>query len=359
MERNFNGFKSDLHCHLDGSLPIDTIFRLVRENKDVLPEEYRGLVTDSDAEDKIRRLIVAPKECESLSEYLRCFDFSLKLLQTPDCMEIAGYGLVSSLREQGIKYAEVRFAPQFHSTGVSEDSKFEYEKEIIKGLIRGVKGATMNSDIGVNLILCMMRGDASDKNCVSSNVRTLFLAKEFLGKGVVALDLAGDESSYATADFEDLFLKAREFNIPFTIHAGESGNAKWREDSIERAIYFGAGRIGHGVGLENSPEIRKLAREKGITIECCPSSNVHTKSVVGGIESHPIKLFLEEGLKVTVNTDNMTVSDTTIDKEYALLKGIGVTDDDIFSMQLNAIDGAFVSNEVKDRMKIFLEKNCK
>lgn len=340
--RKKNGFKVDLHCHLDGSLPINTIIRLVGENK------LWDVATQCDGD--IRNLVVAPQSCESLEEYLKCFDVPQRILKTPKSMEVVGYALACELKYSGVKYAEIRFAPQLHSAHVPSNEKMEHERQIIMGLLNGIKKATRFSSTKINVILCMMRNLPEGEAGRVSNTRTLMLAKEFLGKGVVGLDLAGPEARDATSKFRELFIRAREEKIPFTIHAGEAGDEQWRIDSIREAIELGARRIGHGVALVNSEELMDIVRDAGIVVECCPSSNLQTKAVIGGIENHPIKKMLRYGIKVTVNTDNMTVSNTTLDKEYELLRTIGISDYDIEIMQRNAIEGAFISYDKKKKM---------
>lgn len=336
-----NGFKVDLHCHLDGSLPIATLAALVKRN--FAWDVYEG-------EGNIRDRVIAPADCGSLNEYLECFALPQRLLQTPEDMKLAGFGLAKALKDSGIKYAEIRFAPQLHSINVPAEKKAAHERAILIGLLEGIKRALRFSDTKINLLLCMMRNLPEKEEGYLANSRTVDLAREFVGKGVVGIDLAGAEARDATAAFEDQFMKARDLRIPFTIHAGEAGDDDWRIESIEKAIYFGARRIGHGVALEKSKELRDIVRDSGIVVECCPKSNIQTKAIIGGIENHPIKMFLEEGLKVTVNTDNMTVSETSIDEEYELLRSIGITDNDIRLMQMNAIEGAFVSRQEKAAM---------
>lgn len=345
MKNKHLGFKVELHCHLDGSLPFNTVKELIN-NSDVREDIMKEFPVD----ENLKKILTVPENCGSLEEYLSCFDLPTRLLQTPEAMQIAGYGLARELRKSGVKYAEVRFAPQLHSVDIYNEGKYAYEREILKGLLLGIRKALKFSNVKVNVILCMMRNLPEKEKGFLANSRTIGLAVEFRGMGVVGLDLAGAEARDATSAFEDQFELAKDFKIPFTIHAGEAGSDEWRLESIERAIYYGARRIGHGVALSKSKELMKIVRDKGIVVECCPQSNLDTKAVVGGIEYHPIKMLLEEGVKVTVNTDNMTVSNTSLDHEYELLRSIGITDKDILVMQRNAIEGAFISKKEKDRM---------
>ena len=154
----------------------------------------------------------------------------LKVMQTKENLSRIALELGEDLEKDDIIYAEVRFAPQLHTkNGLSYD-------DIVFSVIEGFK----KCNIKINVILCMMRG-ASYIN----NLKTIEVAEKYLNKGVVALDLAGDEKHFKTKDYEDLFKMAKEKNIPFTIHAGEADNA----NSVLDAISFGAKRIGHGIRI--------------------------------------------------------------------------------------------------------------
>ena len=171
-------------------------------------------------------------------------------------------------------------------------------------------------------------------------------AKPFVGKGVCALDLAGDESAYPTSLFREMFVQAKEWEIPFTIHSGECGSV----DNIREAIALGAKRLGHGIALEKSPELRQLCKERGIGIEMCPTSNLQTKAV-DGLERYPLKQFLEEGLLVSVHTDNRTVSGTTMEQEEVLVKEhLQISDEMWLKCTKNAIQTAFASEEIKEKL---------
>jgi adenosine deaminase len=148
---------------------------------------------------------------------------------------------------------------------------------------------------------------------------------------------------------------ARELNIPFTIHAGEAGPKGWRVRSIKWAIKFGAKRIGHGIALEHSPELRELCKKNGIGIECCPVSNLQTKAVEGGIKNHPLPQFLKEGLLVSVNTDNRTVSNTNLEKEFTLLRKVGISKTEQKQLMLNAIKMSFTDDATKLWLRTFID----
>lgn len=312
--------KIDLHLHLDGSLRTDTVWELAMEQGVRLPV--------SSKEELAARLQVS-EDCKSLTEYLTCFDLPLLVLQTPEAIERATYELIEDLAAQGLTYAEIRFAPQLSiKNGMTMD---EVTEAAICGMNRGL---TAYPSIQAGLILCFMRGADNGK----LNEETLKTAKRYYGKGVLALDLAGAEALFPTAGYQELFEQARRAELPFTIHAGEADGAK----SVKQALDFGAKRLGHGVrAAEDDALIERLIREK-ITLEVCPTSNLHTKLVKDRTD-YPIRRLFDRGVRITINTDNMTVSNTTLEKEYAFLKEhYAFTDSEIAQMNQYAKEAAFL-----------------
>ena len=177
------------------------------------------------------------------------------------------------------------------------------------------------------------------------NLKTIEVAEKYLNKGVVALDLAGDEKHFKTKDYEELFKIAKEKNIPFTIHAGEADDAS----SVLDAISFGTKRIGHGIRIiDDDNAIGEVIKNK-VTLEVCPTSNFQTK-VIDSYKNHPIKRLYEKGVLITVSTDNNTVSNTTLSLEYERLKScFGFTDKDLLTFNINAINAAFISDLEKEK----------
>lgn len=309
--------KVDLHCHLDGSLNIDFVADALKR---------LGVISSRpELEAKLR----INSDCTSLTEYLEKFDLPLQCLQTKDNLKQAAYELVADLAKDNVIYAEIRFAPMlFTHNGLNCE-------EVIRSVIEGMKKGEREFKIYTQIIVCAMRHHSLDKN-----MKMLETARKFMGHGVCALDLAGDESTYPTKDFHDLFIKAKEWNIPFTIHAGECGSRK----SVQDAIEFGASRIGHGIALTKSRNLRNICREKGIGIEMCPTSNLQTKAVEN-MEEYPLQQFLDEGLLVSINTDNRTVSDTTMKNEQKYF-----SNEVVMKCTENAIKTAFVCDEIKKEL---------
>ena len=323
----------DLHLHFDGSLLPRTVLELAQE---------QGILLPAKEPDELKLFLTAPENCESLNEYLEKFDLPLKVLQTREAVRKAMYILVSPLKEQGMLYAEIRFAPQLHT------KKGLTQERVVQAALLGMQEALAGSFFRCKLILCCMRGADNREE----NLLTVQTAAAFLGRGVAALDLAGAEALYPTEEFAEIFSLARELGVPFTIHAGEADGP----ESIEAALSFGASRIGHGVRAAEDPELLARLKEQQIPLEMCPSSNVQTKAVPS-LSQHPVLEFLRQGLCVTVNTDNMTVSDTTIEKEFGLLsRELGMTAEDRKKLLLNAADAAFLTSEERWRLKDVIEK---
>lgn len=319
----------DLHLHFDGSLSISNARELATLEGVALPED--------DNELKVA-LTVSP-DCKDLGEYLTKFAFPLSLLQSEAAIEQGMYTLCRELDAEGCIYAEIRFAPQLHL------DKGLDQKKVVEAAIRGFK----RSAIDGGLILCCMRGDDN----AALNETTLEIAREYLGKGVVALDLAGNEAGFPTDSFASLFARARELQVPFTIHAGEADCA----ESVRSALAMGASRIGHGVRSIEDPALVEILAKNHIALELCPISNIQT-TVFDDISEYPIRQFLKAGVAVTVNSDNRSVSATTARQEMLLLKNtFALTDEEEKALLHSSVDAAFASEALKKKLHERVEES--
>lgn len=309
----------DLHLHLDGSLNPDNILHMADMSKISLPYE--------DKDELYRQLKVSPY-CSNLSEYLEKFVLPLQVLQTGECIEYAVYELLRDVYSQGLCYVEIRFAPQLHTKAhLTQD-------EAVSAAVKGLKRGTTDFDIKAQLILCCMRNNSNHKE----NEETVRIALKYLGNGVCAIDLAGNEAAYPTGDFADIFRQAASEGIPFTIHAGEAAGA----ESVWKALELGAVRIGHGIRSSSDKALMDTLSEKGIYLEMCYSSNMQTHAVDKS-QDYPLRLFIDRGVNVTINTDNMTVSGTTLKREYQILqKQFAFTENELKSLALNSAYAAFL-----------------
>ena len=308
----------DLHIHLDGSLTAEELLVLAQRE---------GVRLPADTPEGLRPFLTVPPGCGSLNDYLRCFETPLAVLQSPQAVEYAAASLAGRLKAQGLLYAEIRFAPQLHlKSGHRQET-------IVEAAIRGLQ----HSGLSGQLILCCMRG--ADEAANRDTVRTV---RAFLGHGVAALDLAGAEGLYPTRDYLPLFARARREGIPFTIHAGEAAGP----DSVWAALEAGAARIGHGVRAIEDPALTAELARRGIPLEMCPTSNFQTGAAAPG--GYPLKAYLEQGIPVTLNTDNTTVSDTTLSREYARARvRLGITAADERALLENAAQAAFLPEPEK------------
>lgn len=319
----------DLHLHFDGSLPVETVWNQARKQKIDLQVSTM---------DELKEKLSISDDCQSLNEYLEKFELPLRVLQTEqgimECME----DLIQELIEEGMLYAEIRFAPQLHCLGELN------QEQVVQSAIEGVKLGCQGQEFQAQLILCCMRGNDNH----DANAQTVELTKQYLGNVVCACDLAGAEAIFKTCEFQDLFEYAHSLEVPFTIHAGEADGP----ESIRSAIQYGAKRIGHGVKCIEEPALVEELIEKGITLECCPISNLHTKAVQN-MAQHPIIPLLRQGMKTTINTDNRTVSDTTIKREVQEVNAEhDLKVEEELQLYLNAVEAAFLSEEAKEVLRI-------
>jgi adenosine deaminase len=312
----------DLHLHLDGSMSLECARSLAKKQGIALPDD----------KELLSRLRVSD-DCRDLNEYLERFDLPLSLLQTAEAISESVERLCNELQSQGLIYAEIRFAPQLHlQKGLTQE-------EVVLAAIEGLN----RSDFFASLILCCMRG-ADNRE---ANIETVRLVKKYLEKGVCAVDLAGAEALFPNEGFVDVINYARSLSLPMTLHAGEALGA----DSVASAIELGADRIGHGVRSIENPEILKSLAEKKIPLELCPTSNLNTR-VFDDLKDYPIRTFLESGVLITVNTDNMSVSATTLAEEYQrLADALELTEADLKKIALCSISATFLDS--KGREKIF------
>lgn len=319
----------DLHLHLDGSLTREELVLLAKMSG--IPLEYAKTAH-----------ISVDESCHSLNDYLKCFEFPLKVLQKEECIEKAVYFLLSRLSRSGLLYAEVRFAPQLHTQeGLTQ-------KDVVEAAIKGLEKAKKDYAFPANLILCAMRGEGNEEE----NLLTVRLAKEYLHKGVCGLDLAGAEALFPTSSFQNVFKLANELDIPFTIHAGEASGP----DSIWEALRMGARRIGHGVSAVKDKMLLSFLASSGVLLELCPTSEKDTHAI-DRYEDLPLKTFLRYGVKTCINTDDMTVSNITLQEECEKVqKTFGLSDETMKELFLNSVEGSFLENDQKDFLKEELEK---
>ena len=323
--------KIELHCHLDGSVRPETIIELAK---------IEGIKLPSYDIETIKNIMIAPMECTSLNEYLEKFEIPVAIMQSKENLKRITYELMEDSAKENIKYIEIRFAPLLHTNkGLSSE-------EIIQSVLEGIKEGEKNYDIKGNLILSFLRHMPAE-----TIYEVIEAGKKYLGDGVVAIDLCASEDKGFCEKFIQPFLLGKEYGYKVTIHAGETGIG---ENVLDAVQMLGAERIGHGIHIKNCKEAYDIVKEKNIVLEMCPTSNVQTKAV-DSFEVHPILDFHKDGIKVTINTDNRTVSNTTLTKECHVIKDNFNIDLDIYkNIYFNSVNAAFIDCQTKENLKNLL-----
>ena len=311
--------KTDLHVHLDGSMRLDTILELADE---------RGVKLPADDRDGLAKAIHMGELCESLTDYLTAFDVTLSVLQDEAALYRAAYELAEDAARENVRYMEVRYAPNLHT------GKGLPLTHILEATLEGLQDARRDFGIATNVIVCGIRHIAPQQS-----LRLAELAVAYKNKGVVGFDLAGAEYKYPAKDHREAFYLIRNNNVNCTIHAGEA----YGPESIHQAIHVcGAHRIGHGVRLREDGDLLNYVNDQRIPIEVCLRSNLQTRAVTS-YEAHPLRLYFDLGIRVTINTDNRLVTDTTMTDE--LWRAVEVADfngRELRQLLINGFKSAFL-----------------
>jgi adenosine deaminase len=319
--------KTELHCHLDGSLRVETILDLAEKQKVKLP---------ADDPDGLRKLVVVPQECQSLVEYLRAFDITLSVMQEADALTRIAYELVEDCAKENVRYLEVRYSPILHT------KKGLRLTHIVDAVLDGLAAAEKDFGVKTGVIICGMRNINPE-----TSYRLAELAIAYKNRGVVAFDLAGAEEDYPAKKHKDAFFLILKNNINCTLHAGES----YGPESIHQAIHYcGAHRIGHGTRLKEDGDLLNYVNDHRIPLEICLTSNVQTKAVKS-FEEHPLRFYYDYGLRTTICTDNRLMSDTTITKELMRAhQYLGFTMPEIVDLIVFGFKSAFLPYRTKVKL---------
>ncbi len=286
--------KIDLHLHLDGAIRVPTIAAL---------GDQLGIRLPTTDPHKLARYVQVSRDCRSLTDFLKRFEVFYPLLPFAVTQERIAYELCEDAARDNVIYFETRFAP-----ALAASDRFPME-EAVQAALEGLRRGQRDFGLRCGLILCCYRSITPEQN-----ITTVKLAQKYLDRGVVGIDLAGDETHHPATPHAAAFALARRYGIPMTIHAGEGGRA----ENIREAVFdHGAARIGHGVALARDGDLLKRVRDQGTTFEICLTSNLQTCSVES-LAAHPFPRFLNEGVRVTLNTDDPAISNITLTHEYEL-----------------------------------------
>lgn len=319
--------KAELHLHLDGSVRPQTVLELAKQGGVLLPTQDVGTLTD---------FLEATDRTASLVEYITYFELPIAVLQTVPALERATYELCEDLKNDNVRYAEIRYGPWLHvQQGLSLT-------DVIRAVLSGWTAGKEAFGLEGGVIVTALRDMPP-----AQNVSLAQIAGRYVGEGVVGFDLAGDEAGHPPILHEDAFRIARSLGLNITIHAGEAAGP----ESVRQAISMGAVRLGHGVRAQEDAEVIAMIKEDGVQLDMAPTSNAHTKAV-RRLEEHPLKRLYEQGIRVTISTDSRTVSDVTLTQEYqTVARVLGCSREELSAMNLQALDGGFGDEVTRARLR--------
>ncbi|MGT2934809.1 adenosine deaminase [Streptococcus castoreus] len=324
--------KVELHCHLDGSLSLEVIRQLADLAQISLPED----------DDTLKTLVTAPETCESLMDYLKTFDFIRPLLQTPEALELAAYDVMKQAAADQVIYIEIRFAPE-----LSMDQGLT-AIEVVEAVLAGIQKGQEEFGVIGKAIVCGIR-QSSQETSQAIFEHVVSLAQ----KGLVGFDFAGNELDFPPSVLESVICKTQALGLPFTLHAGECGCPNYISDAID----LGIKRLGHVTAIHRQKALLTKFIENGVTAELCLTSNLQTKAAKS-LEDFPYLEMKAARAKVSINTDNRTVSDTNLNQEYRLfIKHFKTSAADFFLHNQDAIQASFASSAEKEELLSHLEKS--
>lgn len=312
--------KVELHLHLDCSLSYDVV-RALRPS--ISEETYRDE-------------FIAPRRCTNLADFLKRAPRGFELMQTQEELRTVTADVFRQLQADNVIYAELRFAPLLH---------------VAKGLTPEVVVETVNSattdairetGIEARLILCTLRHFTAEQGMITAE-----LVKKFRGTNVVALDLAGDEAGFPIQPHVAAYEFARVNNLYRTAHAGEAAGAQSVWETLRQ---LQPSRIGHGVRSTEDAALIDFLREQRIHLEVCPSSNLQT-NVYREMAEHALDALYRAGLSVGISTDARTITDITLEQEYENMRNtFGWTNEELMQCNLNAVEAAFIPEDLKKKL---------
>ena len=284
--------KIELHLHLDCSLSYAAVSALAPS---VTREEYQ-------------RDYIAPARCANLADFLSRAPMGFRLMQTEDALRLVVEDLFQQLVEDGVIYAEIRFAPLLHTErGLSPE-------RVVEAVERSVERMIRETGMQAGVILCTLRHFTE-----AQSLQTAKLVEKFRGSRVVALDLAGDEAGFPLDAHIAAYRYAREHGLSRTAHAGEACGP---ESVWETLRLLDPQRIGHGTRSIEDPKLVEHLQQQRIHLELCPTANVQIIPSIGSMEEHPIDRLYRAGVSLNVNSDSRMLTPTTLTKEYEILQRV-------------------------------------
>ncbi len=321
--------KIDLHRHLEGSLRLQTLSEIAVEHGIDLPS-YRT--------EDLRQYVQARNEQPDYHRFLAKFRLLRRFYQSREALERIAAEVVADAAADNIRYLELRFNP----IALSRAQRFPLQ-DVVEWVTGAITHAQQTYPITVRLILQIGRDEIPR---VAEEMLELALA--YRQRGIVGMDLAGDEVNYPAHRLAHIFRRSRYEGLGVTIHAGEAGGAANVRDAI---FLFHAQRIGHGIHALEDSEVVRLLLERNIPLEVCPTSNLLT-GAVHSLSHHPLPDLLALDLRATLNTDDPSISDTTLTDEYLVaVTAMGLGLEQIRTMVFNALEAAFLSEREREALR--------
>ena len=314
--------KAELHLHLDGSLRIETALDLARSRRVEAPRTRAGMAG----------ALIAPERCRDQAELLRAFDLPIALLQDAEALERVTTELVETKAADGVRYVEIRWGPLLHvRRGLAVG-------DVIAAVCAGAAEGADRTGTAVRLICTALRSHQPD-----DNVRLAEAAATFRDRGLTGWDLAGPEAAFPDPLLHRAaFEAAREGGLRITIHAGEWGGPA----QVRRALEVRPERIAHGPGAIDDPALLGDLVLGGVALDLCPTSNVQA-GLIGRVADHPLARLHRAGVKVTLSTDDATVSNLSLTDEYRrATTEIGLSARELWAIDRGALDVAFADDDV-------------
>ena len=320
--------KIELHIHLEGSIPSELLYEFARRANDP------GINTMEDIYKKL--------DYNNFSDFVEVWKWKNTLIQNPDDLEKIAYYALRKLHSMNVKYAELFYSP----------GDFAYKgwtlEEITESWIKGKERAYKDFNVKSELIMDLVR-DFGPEN----GMNWLDEVTPYLGKGVIGIGLGGSEYMFPPKPYELIYREAKERGFRLVAHAGETAGADCIKETIE---YLSAERIGHGTRLYEDPQLLELIINKKIPLEISLLSNIKL-GVCESVEKHPVKQYFNEGVLVTINSDDPGMFNTSINDEYmALIRKLNFSLHDIRTITMNSITASFMSPDDKKLMEDMFEK---
>jgi adenosine deaminase len=316
--------KVDLHRHLEGAIRLQTLIDIYRDAGEPLPEATPEELAP-------RAQVLAPMN--SLEAVLAFFGIAQGAFRDPETAERIASEAVEDLALDNVRLGELRFSPEFLCAphGLDWDEAFA-------AIVRGIERASREHDVAVGLIAIVSRNYG-----MTSAERTVAFALRHREQ-LVGFDLADEERSYPPSMFVDVLAPLADAGLPLTTHYGESTGPQFPKEAIEA---LGVRRLGHGVSVAHDPEVTALARDRGVTLEMCPTSNERTRAI-DRLTDHPARRLLDQGVRVTINTDDPGLFGIDLTHEHEVCRdALGFTDEELRAVTENAIEASFLDELVK------------